>query len=165
MRDCRAMSEDPIVRQGKGLRAEFWRRYSLGELTRAEWEALCDGCGKCCLVKLEDEATGEVVYTDVACRLLDLGTCRCGNYPLRRQLVAGCVSMTEENLEEVLAWMPATCAYKLVHAGRDLESWHPLISGDPESVHRAGVSLRGRMVAEYEVTEEEWPEHVVEEPI
>jgi uncharacterized cysteine cluster protein YcgN (CxxCxxCC family) len=157
------MAEDPIERAGKGLRAEFWRRHPLDELTRAEWEALCDGCGKCCLVKLEDEDTAEVAYTNIACRLLDHGTCRCGNYALRRQLVAGCVVLSRENLDEVLPWMPRTCAYKLVHDGRDLEPWHPLISGDPESVHRAGISRRGRMVAEYDVTEDEWPDFVIVE--
>jgi len=150
---------------GKGLRAEFWRRYPLEELTRAEWEALCDGCAKCCLIKLEDEETGEVAYTNIACRLLDLDTCRCGNYPLRRQLVAGCVALGQENLEEVLAWMPRSCAYRLVHEGRDLEPWHPLVSGDPESVHRAGISRRGRMVSEYEVDEDDWPDHVIEEDV
>lgn len=147
------------------LRAEFWRRFPLEELTRAEWEALCDGCAKCCLLKLEDEDTGEVAYTDIACRLLDRSTCRCGNYPLRRQLVAGCVVMGADNLERVLEWMPASCAYKRVHEGRDLAPWHPLISGDPESVHRAGISLRGRMVAEYEVAEEDWPDHIIDEEL
>jgi uncharacterized cysteine cluster protein YcgN (CxxCxxCC family) len=155
--------KDPIDRRAKGLRAEFWRRYPLEELNRAEWEALCDGCAKCCLIKLEDEETGEVAYTSVACRLLDLGTCRCGNYALRRQLVRGCVTLTRDNLEEVLAWMPDTCAYRLVHEGRDLADWHPLISGDPESVHRAGVSLRGRMTPEFEVDEEDYPDFVLEE--
>lgn len=159
------MSTDPITRAGKGLRPEFWRHYSLEELSRAEWEALCDGCAKCCLIKLEDEDTGEVAYTDVACRLLDRGTCRCGNYALRRQLVAGCVTLTVENKEEVLEWMPATCAYKLVDAGRDLEPWHPLISGTPESVHEAGISRRGHMVAEYDVDEDDWPDHVIEETL
>jgi uncharacterized cysteine cluster protein YcgN (CxxCxxCC family) len=161
----RRMSTDPILREGKGLRPEFWRRFPLDELSRAEWEALCDGCAKCCLVKLEDEETGEVVYTDVACRLLDLGACRCGNYALRQQLVAGCVTMNERNIEDVLTWMPATCAYKLVDAGLDLEPWHPLISGDPDSVHKAGISRRGRMVAEYDVAEEDWPDHVIEEKL
>jgi uncharacterized cysteine cluster protein YcgN (CxxCxxCC family) len=163
MRDGRDMARDPIEREGKGLRAAFWRRYPLEALTRAEWEALCDGCAKCCLVKLEDEDSGEVAYTSIACRLLDHATCRCGNYPLRRQLVAGCVALTPDNLDDVLPWMPSTCAYKLVHEGHDLEPWHPLISGDPESVHRAGISRRGRMVAEYEVAEDEWPDYVIEE--
>ena len=161
----RGSGRDPVGAGGERLRAEFWRRYPLDELTRAEWEALCDGCAKCCLLKLEDEDTGEVAYTDIACRLLDRGTCRCGNYPLRRQLVAGCVVMRPENLERVLAWMPASCAYKRVHEGRDLAPWHPLISGDAESVHRAGISLRGRMVAEYDVEEEDWPDHVIEEDL
>jgi uncharacterized cysteine cluster protein YcgN (CxxCxxCC family) len=116
-------------------------------------------------VKLEDEDTGAVAYTNIACRLLDQGTCRCGNYPLRRQLVRGCVVLTRDNLDSVLPWMPRTCAYRLVHEGRDLEAWHPLISGDPESVHRAGVSLRGRMVAEYEVAEADWQDFLIEEDI
>jgi uncharacterized cysteine cluster protein YcgN (CxxCxxCC family) len=147
------------------VRPEFWRHHRLDQLTRAEWEALCDGCAKCCLIKLEDEATEEVAYTDIACRLLDLGACRCGNYPLRRQLVSGCVVMDPTNVERVLTWMPRTCAYRLVHEGRDLEPWHPLISGDPESVHRAGISLRGRMVSEYDVEEDDWGDHVIEEDV
>ena len=147
------------------VRPEFWRRFALEDLSRAEWEALCDGCAKCCLIKLEDDETGAVAYTSLACRLLDLGTCRCGNYALRRQLVPGCVVMDRDNLERILEWMPATCAYRLVHEGRELEAWHPLISGDPESVHREGVSLRGRMLAEYEVAEEDWPDFVLGEDV
>jgi hypothetical protein len=157
------VTRDPIDRSG--LRPDFWRRFPLESLPRHEWEALCDGCGKCCLIKLEDEDTDEVHYTRVACRLLDLGTCRCGNYPLRRQLVAGCVVIDRDNMDEVLEWMPASCAYKRVAAGLDLEPWHPLISGDPETVHAAGVSLRGRMVPEYEVDEDDWEDFVIEEPI
>jgi uncharacterized protein len=145
------------------LRARFWRRFRLGELTPAEWEALCDGCAKCCLLKLEDEDTGALAYTSVACRLLDTGTCRCGNYPLRRQLVPACVVLTPKALREAMAWLPATCAYRLVAEGRDLYPWHPLISGDPESVHRAGISLRGRMVTEFEVAEEDLEDYVIEE--
>lgn len=155
------MTSDPIDRSD--LRPEFWRRYPLESLPAREWEALCDGCGKCCLVKLEDEDSGEVAYTNVACRLLDLETCRCGNYPMRRQLVRGCVGLDRENLDEVLEWMPATCAYKLIAQGRDLEPWHPLISGDPDSVHRAGISFKGRMVAEYDVDEDDLFDHVIGE--
>jgi uncharacterized cysteine cluster protein YcgN (CxxCxxCC family) len=151
--------QDPIDRTG--LRARFWERFPLEELPPDEWEALCDGCAKCCLLKLEDEDTGEVAYTNVACRLLDLATCRCGNYRLRRQLVRGCVKLDRDNLDEVLAWMPESCAYRRVHEGRGLAAWHPLISGDPASVHRAGVSLRGRMVAEYDVDEEELEDFVI----
>ncbi len=156
-----AMKPDPIRR--KGLRPEFWRRHPLEDLTREEWEALCDGCGKCCLLKLEDEDTGQVHYTDVACRLLDLGTCRCGNYALRRQLVPGCVQLTPDTLEEALDWMPRTCAYRLVAEGRDLYDWHPLVSGDPEAVHAAGVSRLGRMVPEYEVDEDDLEDHLIDE--
>jgi hypothetical protein len=154
---------DPIDRAG--LRPQFWRRFPLESLPRDEWEALCDGCGKCCLIKLEDEDDGAVRYTSIACRLLDLGTCRCGNYALRRQLVPGCVTLGPDTLEEALDWMPGTCAYRLVAEGRDLPDWHPLISGDPESVHAAGVSLRGRMIPEYEVPEEDWEDHIIEEPV
>lgn len=154
-------NRDPIDRSG--LRPEFWRRFPLEELPRDEWEALCDGCGKCCLIKLEDEDTAQVHYTSIACRLLDLGSCRCGNYPLRRQLVPGCVVIDRDNLESVLDWMPKTCAYRLIHEGRDLEPWHPLISGDPDSPHRAGISLRGRMIAEYDVDEDDWQDHVIED--
>jgi uncharacterized cysteine cluster protein YcgN (CxxCxxCC family) len=155
----------PPTKAAGALRPEFWKRFPLEELSRAEWEALCDGCAKCCLIKLEDEATGEVAYTDIACRLLDLGTCRCGNYALRKQLVAACVVLTPQNLDQVLPWMPRTCAYRLVHEGRGLEPWHPLLSGDAASVHRAGVSLRGRMLPEYDVAEEDWPDHVIEEDV
>ncbi len=154
-----------MTRDAPRLRPEFWKRFPLEELPRDEWEALCDGCAKCCLIKLEDEDTGDVVYTNIACRLLDTGTCRCGNYPLRRQLVKGCVVLSRDNIEDVLPWMPLTCAYRLVHEGRDLPEWHPLVSGDPESVHRAGISLRGRMVSEYDVDEEDWEDYVLGERI
>ena len=153
------MDHDPIDRTH--LRPEFWRRFPLDELPRNEWEALCDGCAKCCLVKLEDEDTNRVSYTNVACRLLDRDTCRCGNYPLRRQLVRGCVMIDRDNLDGILGWMPRTCAYRLVAEGRDLYPWHPLVSGDPGSVHRAGVSLKGRMVSEYDVDEDDLEDYVV----
>jgi uncharacterized cysteine cluster protein YcgN (CxxCxxCC family) len=147
------------------LRPEFWRHFALEDLTRDEWEALCDGCAKCCLIKLEDEDTGELAYTNIACRLLDRDTCRCGNYALRRQLVRGCVILDRDNLEATLPWMPATCAYKLIHEGRDLEAWHPLISGDPDGTHKAGISLRGRMQAEYDVEEDDWPDHIIDQEV
>ncbi len=157
------MTRDPIDRSG--LRREFWRRYPLDSLPRDEWEALCDGCGKCCLIKLEDEDTGQVSYTSIACRLLDLKTCRCGNYALRRQLVPGCVTLDRDSLVGALDWMPETCAYWLVAEGRELEPWHPLLSGDPDSVHAAGVSLRGRMTPEYDVPEEDWEDFVTGERV
>ncbi len=157
------MKNRPIDRDG--LRPEFWRRFPLDRLTVSEWEALCDGCAKCCLIKLEDEDTGEIAYTDIACRLLDRDTCRCGNYPLRRHLVPGCVTLTPANLADTASWMPRTCAYRLLHEGRDLADWHPLISGDPETVHAAGVSFRGRMEPEYDIDEDDWPDHALKEDL
>ncbi len=125
----------------------FWRRKTLAEMTRSEWESLCDGCAKCCLDKLEDEDTGEIRYTEVACRLLDLGTCRCTDYANRKRFVPDCVILTARRVDR-LAWLPSTCAYRLLSEGKDLEWWHPLVSGDPETVHRAGVWVRGREVPE-----------------
>lgn len=125
----------------------FWRRKTLAEMTPAEWESLCDGCGKCCLHKLEDEDTGEIAYTNVACRLLDLGTCRCSRYAERKRLVPDCVRLDPGNVG-ALKWMPSSCAYRLLAEGKELPDWHPLVSGDPDSVHRAGVSVRGRCIPE-----------------
>ena len=142
----------------------FWEK-PLGALTRPEWEALCDGCGKCCLNKLEDEETGEVALTRVACRLLDGSTCRCSRYETRRDHVPECIVLTPKTLTKHLYWLPATCAYRLRHEGRPLPAWHPLLTGDPETPHRAGVSLRGRILSEIEVADEDWEEHIVEEPL
>src|SRR5688500_10417759 len=112
----------------------------------AEWESLCDGCGRCCLNKLEDFDTAEIVWTDVACRLLDEGTCRCTNYPGRQAEVPDCIQLTPESVR-TLSWLPPTCGYRLVEEGRDLYWWHPLVSGDPATVHQAGISVRGRTVS------------------
>ncbi|HLS59116.1 MAG TPA: YcgN family cysteine cluster protein [Paracoccaceae bacterium] len=147
-----------------GLRPEFWK-LPLDRLRPAEWEALCDGCGKCCLIKLEDEDTGEVHLTSVACRLLDTETCRCGNYANRKALVPACVMLTPKKVRESLHWLPSTCAYRLRAKGMPLPDWHPLLTGDPESVHRAGISLRGAMVPEYEVAEEELEDHLIDEEL
>ena len=125
----------------------FWRRKTLAEMTRGEWESLCDGCAKCCLDKLQDDDTGEISYTEVACRLLDLGTCRCTDYANRKRFVPDCVVLTARTVTR-LTWLPSTCAYRLISEGKDLEWWHPLVSGDPETVHRAGISVRGRAVPE-----------------
>ena len=141
----------------------FWRRKTLAEMTQEEWESLCDGCGKCCLVKLEDADSGAIHHTDVACHLLNLGTCRCGNYPARKSIVEDCVVLTPETVGD-LSWMPSTCAYRMLSEGRDLAWWHPLVSGDPESVHQAGISVRGRAVTEARVPDAELEDHIVTWP-
>jgi len=139
----------------------FWETKTLAQMTRTEWESLCDGCGKCCLVKLEDEDTGEIEVTDVACRLLDIGTCRCSDYSHRKRRVPDCVKLTPGNFDD-LRWMPSTCAYRLIAEGKALFDWHPLISGDPDSVRRAGISLHGKVVSERDVSDEELMDHVVD---
>ena len=125
----------------------FWTYKRLEQMTAAEWEALCDGCGLCCLVRFEDEDTGEVIPTRVHCRLFDPDACRCSDYANRKRHVPDCIKLTPGAIE-ALEWMPRSCAYRRVWEGRDLAAWHPLVSGDPESVHRAGVSVRGQTVSE-----------------
>ena len=125
----------------------FWKTTPLDQMTKEEWESLCDGCARCCLHKLEDVETGEIAQTNVACRLLDLGSCQCTNYPERSRLVPDCITLTPD-LVGKLSWMPKTCAYRMLAEGRDLAWWHPLVSGDPETVHQAGISVRGRAISE-----------------
>ena len=125
----------------------FWKTKSLSQMTRDEWESLCDGCGKCCLIKLEDADTGEIHTTDVVCRLMDLKTCRCTRYAERKRLVPDCVILDKDNVH-TLSWMPRTCAYRLIAEGKDLYDWHPLITGDPLSTVKAGMSVKGRVISE-----------------
>ena len=142
----------------------FWRRKSLAEMTKSEWESLCDGCGRCCLNKLTDVDTGETVFTDVGCKLLDGKTCRCRDYSHRQAKVKDCVRLTPRNVRR-LTWLPPTCGYRLVAEGRDLAWWHPLVSGDPETVHAAGVSVRGRVAAsEKDVPDERLEDFIVSWP-
>jgi uncharacterized cysteine cluster protein YcgN (CxxCxxCC family) len=142
----------------------FWKEKALEDLTPTEWESLCDGCGRCCLVKLEDVDNGEIHFTDVACKLLDRQTCRCGDYARRQRKVRDCIALTPAAVHE-LGWLPASCAYRLVAEGRDLAAWHPLVSGRPESVHEAGVSVRGRVrLSEREVRLTDYPRHIVTWP-
>lgn len=125
----------------------FWQTKSLTDMSKAEWESLCDGCGKCCLHKLQDADTDEIFPTNVACRLLDLGCCQCTDYPNRKVKVPDCVQLSPETAGS-LPWLPPTCAYRLLAEDKPLPDWHPLVSGDPESVHTAGISVRGRAVSE-----------------
>ena len=125
----------------------FWKTKTLPEMSREEWESLCDGCGRCCLHKLRDEDTDAIHWTNVACRLLDRESCQCSDYTHRRRRVPDCVRLTPDALEEI-DWLPPSCAYRRLQEGRDLAWWHPLVSGDPETVHTAGVSVRGRAIDE-----------------
>ncbi|MEQ1888442.1 MAG: YcgN family cysteine cluster protein [Alphaproteobacteria bacterium] len=142
----------------------FWRRKTLDGMTPEEWEALCDGCGKCCLIKLEDEDTGKIHYTDVACALLDAGACRCQDYANRQKRVPDCVALTPENIGRVKQWMPSSCAYRLLSDGKPLPQWHYLECGDREAVHKAGKSVRSRCVSEIGIEIDDLPGHIVRWP-
>ncbi|MBL4812542.1 MAG: YcgN family cysteine cluster protein [Rhodobacteraceae bacterium] len=146
------------------LRPKFWETIPLEQLNRSEWEALCDGCGKCCLNKLEDADTGEVELTRVACRLLDDATCQCSQYETRHQIVPECIVLTPETIAKTMYWLPLTCAYRLRYTGKSLHDWHPLISGDPASVHRAGISMVGQTVSEFGMDEDDWENYIIEDP-
>lgn len=141
----------------------FWKNKTLRQMTSSEWESLCDGCGKCCLVKLIDNVTDELHFTSVACRLLDCNSCRCGDYKNRKDIVSDCVSLSPRLVKE-LQWMPSTCAYRLISEGKDLEWWHPLLSGTGETVHEAGISVQGRAISERNITDESLPEYIVDWP-
>jgi len=142
----------------------FWKTKTLEEMSGAEWESLCDGCARCCLEKLEDEDTGDIYFTHVSCRLLDAGLCACKDYANRSDKVPDCVRLTPENVR-TLNWLPPSCGYRLVAEGRDLYWWHPLVSGDPNTVHEAGVSVRGRVQGtENDIPDEDLEDHIVQWP-
>ena len=138
----------------------FWLSKSLQDMTRQEWESLCDGCARCCLHKLEDEDTGEVYYTDIHCRYMETSNCRCAVYQERAEKVPTCVWLTPEQAEQFF-WLPETCAYRLLAEGKPLFDWHPLISGDPDSVHRADISIAGKGIADHLVPEDDWQDHII----
>jgi hypothetical protein len=138
----------------------FWKTKTLDEMTTAEWESLCDGCARCCLVKLEDEDSGEVHLTRLACALLDLGNCRCGDYPNRFQRMPDCVEIDAEKVRTI-DWLPPTCAYRLVQEGRDLHWWHPLVSGNADTVHQAGISVRSFATSEAKAKRSTWHRYII----
>ena len=137
----------------------FWKTKSLQEMSQVEWESLCDGCARCCLHKLEDVDTGEVHYTSVVCRLMT-DDCRFSAYLDRTELVPDCVQLTPERTEE-FEWLPTTCAYRMVYEGKDLAWWHPLVSGDPDTVHSAGISVKGKALSEDHVHPDAIDEHII----
>jgi uncharacterized protein len=140
----------------------FWRDKTLDQLTSEQWEALCDGCGRCCLEKLKDPKTGKIQYTRVACWLLDLATCRCSDYKMRHVLMPDCFRLSPDNIRR-LNWMPRTCAYRLVADRQELPSWHPLVSGDPDSVHAAGISVRNKVISAIAVHPDELIHHIMKQ--
>jgi uncharacterized cysteine cluster protein YcgN (CxxCxxCC family) len=140
----------------------FWERKSLVNLNPQEWESLCDGCAQCCLYKIEDEETGDIFFTNVACRFLDLETCHCMDYDHRHEIMPTCVELTPAKIFD-LYWLPKTCAYRLLAEDEKLAAWHPLISGSAESVHKAGISLRSRALSERDIDMDHLEDFIVEE--
>jgi uncharacterized protein len=143
--------------------APFWKTKSLAEMNDTEWESLCDGCGLCCLNKLEDWDTGEIAWTKIHCQLLDGHTCRCKDYENRQKTVPDCIRLTLEEVNTI-TWLPPTCGYRLVRDGEDLKWWHPLVSGNPETVHEAGISARGQTVSEIGISVEDYEDYLVDWP-
>jgi uncharacterized cysteine cluster protein YcgN (CxxCxxCC family) len=141
--------------------APFWTTKTLSEMNEEEWESLCDRCGKCCVLKIEDVDTGDIYYTDVACKLLDCGNATCMNYAERKQTVPDCVSLTPENLSS-LKWMPRSCTYRRLFEGHDLPEWHPLLTNDPDSTRKAGHSVAGRVLPEGAVETADIIDHITE---
>ena len=143
------------------LEAEFWKKKDLTAMNPEEWEALCDGCGKCCLFKFTNPNENTVRFTNVVCRYMDLETCRCTRYANRHELVPTCLVVTPQ-LSRELKWMPSTCAYRRLAEGKGLDWWHPLVSGNPNSVHKAGVSVREIAVSEEEINPDDLEDYVVD---
>jgi hypothetical protein len=145
-----------------GSELPFWRVKTLEQMTASEWESLCDGCARCCLIKLEDEETGSVELTRLACRLLDVGSCRCSDYANRFARMPDCLAIDAETVRKI-DWLPATCAYRRVAEGRGLAWWHPLVSGDPETVHQAGISVRSFAMSEARVKLASYHRYIIQD--
>ncbi|MEZ4527236.1 MAG: YcgN family cysteine cluster protein [Desulfobacterales bacterium] len=155
MKTCQGRETSPKTGNDR-----FWEKKSLKDMTKEEWELLCDGCAVCCLHKVEYEDSGEVFYTAVACRLLDIAQCRCTAYADRFSLMPDCLHLTPETVNQY-SWLPETCAYRLLSEGKDLPEWHPLISGDPESIHSSGISLRDRAISEQYVSTDDLEAYIL----
>jgi uncharacterized cysteine cluster protein YcgN (CxxCxxCC family) len=155
-------NSDPATQHSHGeAEKPFWETTALEEMTVSQWESLCDRCGLCCLVKLEDEDSGQIYFTDITCKLFDEGSCACASYATRRKKVRDCIKLTPKTVRSI-RWLPKTCAYRLVAEGRPLENWHPLISGSSTTVHEAGISVRGRIGGSEKTVElEDYPSHIV----
>lgn len=138
----------------------FWETESLQEMTAEQWEALCDGCGLCCLQKLQDDEDNAVYYTRIACKLLDLTTCQCSHYPERKQFVPDCIQLTVKDIDS-FHWLPPTCAYRRLAEGKKLPEWHPLLTGDAESTIKSGITMAGKMLSETEVNEDNWEDYLI----
>lgn len=153
----------PVQERNAAPTDPFWKRLTLDEMSSSQWESLCDGCARCCLNKLEDWDTGDIVWTAIACELLDDDSCRCSDYEHRTTRVPDCIPLDPDTVRS-LTWLPATCGYRLVSEGRDLYWWHPLVSGDPETVHEAGISVTGRTVSEKDIPIEDYEDFLVTWP-
>ncbi len=140
----------------------FWKTKKLGEMSREEWESLCDGCARCCLIKLEDEDDGQLYHTSLSCQLLDTSSCRCTDYENRHTTVPDCVNFTHDKIDKTF-WLPKTCAYRLLYEGKNLPDWHPLVSGNPETVHEAGISIRAFAKNEKEVGLDYYYKYIIDD--
>ncbi len=146
----------------KNIAKDFWKSKTLNEMNTEEWEALCDGCGKCCLIRLEDPDTLEVATTKVSCKLFDPKTCQCTNYSERQNIVPTCVQLTPSNIKE-LKWLPKSCSYRLVSENKELPSWHHLVSGNKNSIHEIKASMKNKTISEQDVNDEDWVSYIIED--
>jgi uncharacterized cysteine cluster protein YcgN (CxxCxxCC family) len=155
---------DQIIGAGKSASSTqgFWQEKALHELSREEWESLCDGCGLCCLQKLQDDETEEIFYTSISCRFLNIESCRCSVYEKRFEYLPECLNLTVETFQTALPWLPPSCAYKRVFEGKPLADWHPLISGNRQAIHQKKRSVKHFAISEAEVAEDDWQDNLID---